>query len=229
VGDKLLATAADGTAVAAWRRGGLWRADWRPDEVDGRRAAGRQRFRADILAITVVFAILGSTLAALNTAVRISFAMAQDKEMPGVMGLLHGKHATPYFGIWLMVAVSAVVGSIGLLNVTALTGTTLASNIGTFVLYAVICGITFVSFAGRPEFHSIKHAVIPALGLIGNVGMLAAILGIGLTAGGVSTQATQIALGITLMWGVISAAYLVYNSRRQGKSLLVTSSPAAGD
>ena len=48
-------------------------------------------------------------------------------------------------------------------------------------------------------------------------------------AGGVSTQATQIALAITLLWGVISAAYLIYNSRRQGKSLLVTSSPAAGD
>jgi APA family basic amino acid/polyamine antiporter len=153
--------------------------------------------------------------------------MAQDKEMPDVMGLLHGKYATPHVGIWIMVAVCAVIGSVGLVNVTALTGTTLASNIGTFVLYAVICGVTFVSFAGRKEFHSIKHALIPGLGLIGNVGMLLAILVIGLTAGGVSTQATIMAIGITVGWGLISVAYLAYNSRKQGKPIIAAMPTAA--
>jgi hypothetical protein len=140
--------------------------------------------------------------------------------MPDVMGVLHGQYATPYVGIWLMVAVSAVIGSIGLINVAALTGTTLASNIGTFILYAIICGVTLVAFAGRSEFHSIKHAIIPGLGIIGNLGMLVAILWVGLTAGGVSTQATLLALGITVVWGVISAVYLVWNSRQQEKPIL---------
>ena len=149
--------------------------------------------------------------------------------MPDVMGLLHGKYATPHVGIWILVAVCAVIGSVGLLNVTALTGVTLASNIGTFVLYGVICGITFVGFAGRAEFHSVKHAIIPLLGLIGNVGMLLAIVLIGLTTGGVSTQATIMALAITAVWGVISAAYLAWNSRRQGKAIIGISPAASGD
>ena len=51
----------------------------------------------------------------------------------GRLSALHGKYATPHVGIWIMVAVCAIIGSVGLINVTALTGTTLASNIGTFI------------------------------------------------------------------------------------------------
>src|SRR5436190_9780074 len=64
-----------------------------------------------IIAFTVALAILGTTLAAMNTAVRISFAMAQDKEMPELMGLLHGQYATPHMGVWVLVVVSAIIGS----------------------------------------------------------------------------------------------------------------------
>ncbi len=234
ISEKLVSTAADGSAVtgmAAVAASGAPIGDL--VKLMGDALLGGNGFAIMIiLSITVVFAILGTTLAALNTAVRISFAMAQDKEMPDVMGLLHGKYATPHVGIWIMVTVCAVVGSVGLISVTALTGITLASNIGTFVLYAVICGVTFIGFAGRAEFHSIKHAVIPFLGIIGNVGMLLAILVVGLTAGGVSTQATIMALGITLVWGVISAAYLVWNSRKQGKAIIAipsATSAASGD
>src|SRR6266571_4525233 len=45
------------------------------------------------IAITVALAILGTTLSAMNTGVRISFAMAQDSEMPEFLGLLHGEYA----------------------------------------------------------------------------------------------------------------------------------------
>jgi amino acid transporter len=173
-----------------------------------------------VIAITVGLAVLGTTLAAMNTAVRISFAMAQDKEMPGLLGALHGKHATPHIGVWILVAVSAIIGSVGVLNVTALTGVTLASNIGTFILYALICGLTFITFVGKSEFHSIKHAVIPLLGLAGNIGMLVAVVVIGLTTPGVSADATQIALWMTIGWGVLSVAYLVLNSRKQEKHII---------
>ena len=175
-----------------------------------------------IVAATVGLAVLGTTLAAMNTAVRISFAMAQDKEMPSMMGVLHGKHATPHKGVWLLVAVSAVLGAIGVVNVTALTGITLASNIGTFILYALICGLTFVAFAGRKEYHGGKHAIIPFLGLLGNIGMLVAIVVIGLKTPGVTAHATQFALWMTFGWGVISAIYLFANSKSQKLALLPT-------
>ena len=146
----------------------------------------------------------------MNTAVRISFAMAQDDEMPSLLGTLHEKHATPHMGVWMLVAVSAIIGSVGVLSVTALTGVTLASNIGTFILYALICVFTFVTFVGRSEFHSIKHAVIPFLGLIGTPG--------------VSQDATQMALWITIGWGILSVGYLIYNSKKNGRHIL----PSAG-
>ncbi len=230
VSEKLVATAADGstvTGMAAAAASGAPIGDL--TRLIGDAMLGGNGFALMIIiAITVALAILGTTLAAMNTAVRISFAMAQDKEMPEIMGLLHGQYATPHMGVWVLVVVSAIIGSIGVLNVTALTGVTLASNIGTFVLYALICALTFIAFAGRSEFHSVKHAVIPLLGLIGNIGMLLAILGIGLTTPGVSANATQLALWITVGWGVISAAYLVINSRQQGVAIIPKAQATTG-
>lgn len=230
VSEKLVTTAADGstvTGMAAAAASGAPIGDL--TRLIGDAMLGGNGFALMIvIAITVALAILGTTLAAMNTAVRISFAMAQDKEMPEIMGLLHGQYATPHMGVWVLVVVSAIIGSIGVLNVTALTGVTLASNIGTFVLYALICALTFIAFVGRSEFHSIKHAVIPLLGLIGNIGMLLAILGIGLTTPGVSANATQLALWITIGWGVLSAAYLVINSRQQGVAIIPKAQATTG-
>ena len=48
------------------------------------------------MAVTVLLALVGTTLACLNTGVRVTYAMAKDKEMPGILGLLHGKYATPH-------------------------------------------------------------------------------------------------------------------------------------
>ena len=153
VSEKLVSTAADGSAVsgmAAVAASGAPIGDM--VKLMGDALLGGNGFALMIiLSITVVFAILGTTLAALNTAVRISFAMAQDKEMPDVLGLLHGKYATPHVGIWILVGVCAIIGSVGLINVTALTGTTLASNIGTFVLYAVTSPSHASAAAPRPS------------------------------------------------------------------------------
>jgi amino acid transporter len=232
ISEKLTYTAADGTVLtgmAAAAASGAPIGDL--VKLIGNALLGGNGFALMIIiAITVALAILGTTLAAINTAVRISFAMAQDNEMPELLGALHGKYATPHTGVWILVAVSAVIGAIGLFNVTALTGITLASNIGTFALYGLICGLTFVAFAGRSEFHSVKHAIIPALGIILNVAMLIAILSIGLSTPGVSSNATKLALGITVGWGVISAVYLVWNSRQRGRPIVASvRSSSAGD
>ena len=173
-----------------------------------------------VVALTVGLAVLGTTLAAINTGVRVSFAIAQDKEMPGVLGALHPRHATPHVGVWLLVIVSAVIGSIGVLSVTALTGITLVSNIGTFALYGLICFFTFVTFAGRSEFHGVKHAIVPIIGLLGNIAMLIAVVLIGLGTPGVSQDATKMALYITGGWTLVSVGYLVLNSRKAGRAIL---------
>jgi amino acid transporter len=222
ISEKLTAVAADGstvTGMAAAAASGAPIGDL-VKQIGDSMLAGNGFALMILIAFTVALAVLGTTLAAMNTAVRISFAMAQDKEMPGLMGILHGRFATPYVGIWLLVVVSAVFGAVGSQNVVALTGITLASNFGTFVLYALICGLTFVAFAGRSEFRAWKHAVIPGLGLLGNAGMLLAIAGIGITSGGTSQTATIIGLGISLLWAVASGTYLVWNSRAQGRPIL---------
>lgn len=174
-----------------------------------------------VIAFTVAIAILGTTLAAMNTGVRISFAMSQDAEMPDLMGILHEKYATPYMGVVIMVIISGLIATIGVTGgVTALTGITLASNLGTFVLYALICGLTFVAFVGNPEFNPFKHAVIPFAGLLVNVIMVLAILIIGILSGGATAQATFLSLGIAAAWLVLSVAYFLVNSLRNGKAIL---------
>jgi basic amino acid/polyamine antiporter, APA family len=180
-----------------------------------------------VIAFTVAIAILGTTLAAINTGVRISFAMAQDAEMPDIMGMLHDKYATPYMGVWIMVIVSGLVATIGVAGgVMALTGITLASNLGTFVLYGLICALTFVAFAGSQGFSFIKHALIPALGLIINAGMVVAIFLIGILSGGVTAQSTYLALGISGIWLLVSIIYFVVRSFRTGKAILLTEEKA---
>jgi APA family basic amino acid/polyamine antiporter len=174
-----------------------------------------------VIAATVAIAILGTTLAAMNTGVRISFAMSQDSEMPDIMGLLHDKYATPFYGVIMMVIVSGIVGTLGVVGgVMALTGITLASNLGTFVLYALICGLTVVAFAGTAAFSFFKHGFLPVLGLIVNVIMMLAIFIIGIISGGATAQATYLALGIAGGWLVLSVVYLVVTSARKGQAII---------
>jgi amino acid transporter len=63
-----------------------------------------------LVAFTVLVALLGTTLACLNTGVRVTYSMAKDKEMPSVLGLLHGRFATPHGGILVLTLLSAAIG-----------------------------------------------------------------------------------------------------------------------
>ncbi len=108
------------------------------------------------IAVTVGLAILGTTLSCLNTAVRVSYAMAKDDEMPEFLGAMHGKFATPHKAVWVLVFVSCGIALIGVQSVVGLTGITLASNFGTFVLYALTCIWTIVAFRERKEYSTIN-------------------------------------------------------------------------
>lgn len=184
-----------------------------------------------VIALTVAIAILGTTLSAMNTGVRITYAMAQDAEMPEPLGLLHGSYATPHTAVWAMVVVSAIIGILGVVSVVTLTGITLASNFGTFVLYALTCLWTIIAFHGRPEGSLLKHMIVPGLGLLANVAMLLTILGMGIAGGGTSQVESLIALGIAAFWAIVSALYVVLSNRRTGRSLMAapTISSAVAD
>jgi basic amino acid/polyamine antiporter, APA family len=64
-------------------------------------------------AITVFLALIGTTLACMNTGARVTYAMGRDKEVPEHFGILHGEKLTPYRTIWTLATISAVFGVIG--------------------------------------------------------------------------------------------------------------------
>ncbi|MDQ6672869.1 MAG: APC family permease [Chloroflexota bacterium] len=220
--DKLTGTAADGTALTGLDAAAASSAPM----GDMIRQIGDSLFGGVgfglmiVIAITVALAILGTTLSAMNTGVRITYAMAQDEEMPELLGLLHGKFATPHFGVVAMAVVSAVIGIIGVTSVVALTGITLASNFGTFVLYALTCMWTIVAFTSRPDFNLLKHLVIPGLGLLANLVMLLTILGVGFIGGGDAQTESLMAIGFAVAWAIVSGLYVVLSNRRTGRSFV---------
>jgi len=164
---------------------------------------------------TVVVALMGGTLTAINNGVRISFAMALDEEMPDVLGLLHPKYATPYNTVILLSSVSALIGAAGIIGgLPALMGIVLASNLGAFLLYALLCLLTIFTFIGDSSFSIFRHVFLPTIGLLVNIGLVIAAAKIGLSAGGLITQATMVAFGIAGAWLLVSVAYY-FVKRRQ--------------
>ena len=179
------------------------------------------------IAVTVFLAILGTTLSCLNTAVRVSYAMAQDKEMPELLGAMHGRFATPHRAIWVLVAVSSLIAAVGVQSVVGLTGITLASNFGTFVLYALTCVWTMIAFAGRKEYSILKHGLIPGLGLLANVAMLISILYLYIIGNADAQHEAYICFAIAGAWAVVSGIYVLVTNARQGRSLITAPKSAA--
>jgi len=174
-----------------------------------------------IMAATVVIALVGTTLACLNTGVRVTYAMGKDKEVPSVFGALHGRFATPYWGIWILVAVSAIIGAYGVLSVDNLTQVTLASNTGTFLIYGLTNLIALIAFFKRPGASFIKHRLIPVFGFLANLLMLCGIVFLGIKAGGSTSTDAYIALAMVAVWMVIGIVWFMINTQRQKHPVLV--------
>ena len=173
------------------------------------------------IAITVGWAVFGTTLSCLNTAVRITYAMAQDDEMPEILNVLHGNYATPHKALWALVVFSCIIAIVGLYwGVVGLTGITLASNFGTFVLYGLTCFWAIVAFAQRPERGFVKHTIIPVLGCIANVVMLSGIIYLYVMGNADSVTEAEICFAIAGAWAVISIIYVLVSSTRKGKAVI---------
>src|SRR5579863_3808762 len=64
-----------------------------------------------IEAVTVFLALIGTTLACINTGARVTYAMGRDEEVPEHFGFLHGENLTPHRAIWVLATISAVIGA----------------------------------------------------------------------------------------------------------------------
>ncbi len=76
----------------------------------GSAAAGRAFML--IQAFTVFLALIGTTLACVNTGARVTYAMGRDEEVPSHFGLLHGKTLSPYRSIWTLTFISIFIAII---------------------------------------------------------------------------------------------------------------------
>lgn len=157
---------------------------------------------------TVAIALLGGTLTAINNGVRISFAMALDEEMPDIFGMLHPRYTTPYNTVILLSIVCAIIGSAGIIGgMPVLMGIVLASNLGAFLLYALLCLLTVVTFNGDPAFSFLRHLLVPVIGFLVNVGTVILAAKIGFSAGGLISQASWVAWGLAGVWFIVSIIY----------------------
>ncbi len=164
------------------------------------------------IAITVAIAIVGTTLSCMNTAVRVTCGMAEDRELPEFLGFMHGKFSTPHTALWVLVVVSSLIAAVGVRSVVGLTGITLASNLGTFILYGLTCVWTIVAFKGRKDFNLLKHGIIPALGVITNVIMAGAILYLYIIGNADAKNEAKICFVIAGAWALISLLYVAVTS-----------------
>jgi amino acid transporter len=175
---------------------------------------------AIVLAASVLLALIGTTLSCLNAGVRITYSMARDKEVPSLLGLLHGKYATPHAGIWVLAILSAALGVYGVYSVDALMQITLASNTGTFLVYGMSCLVTIAAFAGRKDRSVFKHYVIPALGALMNLAELAGVVYLAVVAGGTTSSDAYVALAIVGAWIAAGVVWVALNPAQKGVKLL---------
>ncbi|HEX3043127.1 MAG TPA: APC family permease, partial [Bacillota bacterium] len=172
------------------------------------------------ISVTVAIAVFGSILACMNTGVRVTYAMAKDKEVPSVLGMLHPKHATPHTGVWIITIISGIIGAFGVLTVTNLLAVTFLQNIGTFVVYGLTNLIALVAFLRHPKRNAVTHIIVPVLGFLTNLGMLAGIFYLGILGGGSTREAAIISIIVTLVWIVVGIFYLITNSKKLGRKVI---------
>jgi amino acid transporter len=154
-----------------------------------------------VAAASVLLAGLAAALTALNTGVRTTFAMMMDPDMPEYLGLLRGRSATPYTAVVILSIVSAVIGLAGALGGSGvLAGLMLAVNLGAFILYAVVCGM---SLAASPGW---RGRVLGLAGLLVNLGLGAVIVFSALDAGATGAAA-RLALILSAAWLLLSGGY----------------------
>ena len=103
---------------------------------------------------------------------------------------------------------------------------TLASNFGTFLLYALSCTLCMVAYHKHPKFSFIRHMFIPMFGLLANLACMGFYL-VGPFMGYGTKMEPLLALGIAGAWGIYGLLHFVGSGKTAGKSALIESRPAS--
>jgi APA family basic amino acid/polyamine antiporter len=162
------------------------------------------------------------TLAAISAvvgclAVIMAFGDAGAPADSAIQGLPHGFWSS--FGYTTHDKMAALPNS--LLTVT------LASNFGTFVLYALSCIICIVAYHNHPNFKLVRHLLVPIFGLLANLACMAFYV-IGPFMGYGTKMEPLLALGIALVWGIYGGIYFFRVSKSSGRTTLIKDRVATG-
>lgn len=99
---------------------------------------------------------------------------------------------------------------------------TLASNFGTFLLYALSCITCMVAFHNHPRFSMVRHLLIPVFGLIANLACMAFYV-IGPFMGYGTKMEPLLALGFAMVWAIYGGIYFLRSSKAKGRTTLIAS------
>jgi amino acid transporter len=104
---------------------------------------------------------------------------------------------------------------------------TLASNFGTFMLYALSCALCMVAYHKHANFSLIRHLLIPVFGLLANLACMAFYL-IGPYGGFGTPHEPLLALAIAAVWALYGAIHFMRLGKAEGKPVLMqTRTPVA--
>ena len=103
---------------------------------------------------------------------------------------------------------------------------TLASNFGTFLLYALSCTLCMVAYHKHPKYSFVRHMFIPLFGLCANLACMGFYL-VGPFMGYGTKMEPLLALGIAAVWGVYGGIHFLSSGKVAGRSVLIQSRPAS--
>jgi amino acid transporter len=103
---------------------------------------------------------------------------------------------------------------------------TLASNFGTFLLYALSCTLCMVAYHKHPKFNVVRHLAIPLFGLCANLACMGFYL-VGPFMGYGTKMEPLLALGIAAVWGVYGSFHFIRTGKAEGKSMLIETRPTS--
>jgi hypothetical protein len=95
----------------------------------------------------------------------------------------------------------------------------LASNFGTFLLYALSCIICIVAYHKHSNFRVVRHLAIPLFGLLANLACMAFYL-IGPFMGYGTKMEPLLALSIAIAWAAYGWLYFALSSKKTGRTTL---------
>ncbi len=161
--------------------------------------------RRAIWALAVISAIIGVI------AVSLAFCDAGAPSDASIAALPHGIFSS--FGYSTHDKMAGLPNS--LLTIT------LTSNFGTFILYALSCGLCIMAYHKRHDYNIVRHLLIPGFGLVANLVCMAfylisPVFGLG------TFKEPLLALGISTVWGIYGAIYFIRSSKTRGMDVFLT-------